>query len=65
MPGKIIAFMAWLLVGGLPVTGFVMWWGRKIKKKKHMKNDRTSGRHYSVRKMYKGKKWKQRKQRHE
>lgn len=56
MPGKIIAFMASLVVGSLPVTGFIMWLGRKSKKKKHKKKDRTRGRRSSVRKMYKGKK---------
>ena len=33
LPGKIIAFIASLFVAGLPVTGFLVWWGRRNKKK--------------------------------
>lgn len=29
--GKIIAFLSSLIVGSLPVTGFVIWWGRRKK----------------------------------
>lgn len=32
-PGKIIAFVASFLCATLPVTGFLMWWGRRKKKK--------------------------------
>ncbi|MCC9168940.1 PepSY-associated TM helix domain-containing protein [Pontibacter harenae] len=32
--GKIIAFLASLLAGSMPVTGFMIWWGRKKKNKK-------------------------------
>lgn len=39
LPGKIIAFTASLIAAALPVTGFVIWFGRrkKSKKKKHIK----------------------------
>jgi uncharacterized iron-regulated membrane protein len=32
LPGKIIAFLVSLLAASLPVTGFLLWLGRKIKK---------------------------------
>lgn len=31
LPGKIIAFVSSLLVASLPVTGFMMWWGKRGK----------------------------------
>lgn len=34
LPGKIIAFLASFICASLPVTGFIMWYGRKFKKKK-------------------------------
>lgn len=34
LPGKFIAFFASLLCASLPVTGFLMWYGRNFKKKK-------------------------------
>jgi uncharacterized iron-regulated membrane protein len=34
LPGKIIAFFASLLTATLPVTGVVMWFGRRKKTKK-------------------------------
>ena len=33
LPGKILAFFASLICASLPVTGFVIWWGRNKKKK--------------------------------
>lgn len=33
IPGKIIAFIASFICGMLPVTGFLIWWGRKYKAK--------------------------------
>jgi uncharacterized iron-regulated membrane protein len=33
LPGKILAFFASLIAASLPVTGFMIWWGRKKKKK--------------------------------
>lgn len=33
MPGKILAFSASLICASLPVTGFLIWWGRKRRKK--------------------------------
>ncbi|GAA4448977.1 PepSY-associated TM helix domain-containing protein [Rurimicrobium arvi] len=33
LPGKIIAFVAGLIAAGLPVTGFLIWLGRRKKKK--------------------------------
>lgn len=34
IPGKILAFIASLVSASLPVTGFLIWWGRKNKKQK-------------------------------
>ena len=34
LTGKIIAFFGSLFVAGLPVSGFMIWWGRRNKKKK-------------------------------
>jgi len=33
IPGKIIAFIASFICGMLPITGFLIWWGRNNKKK--------------------------------
>lgn len=33
LPGKIFAFLISLLIASLPVTGFLIWWGRKKKRK--------------------------------
>ena len=33
LPGKIIAFLASLVSASLPITGFMIWWGRRKKKK--------------------------------
>lgn len=32
LPGKILAFFASLICASLPVTGFIIWWGRRKKK---------------------------------
>ncbi len=37
LTGKIIAFIASLAAAALPVTGFVIWWGRRNKKPKKIK----------------------------
>lgn len=34
LPGKLLAFFASLIAGSLPITGFLIWWGRKKKGKK-------------------------------
>ena len=34
LPGKLLAFFASLIAASLPVTGFIMWWGKKQKKEK-------------------------------
>ena len=34
LPGKIMAFFAALIGASLPVTGFIVWWGKKKKKSK-------------------------------
>jgi uncharacterized iron-regulated membrane protein len=34
LPGKILAFFGALIGASLPVTGFLVWWGRKKKTKK-------------------------------
>jgi uncharacterized iron-regulated membrane protein len=33
-PGKVLAFLVTLIGASLPVTGFLVWYGRKFKKKK-------------------------------
>jgi uncharacterized iron-regulated membrane protein len=33
LPGKIIAFIASLLIASLPITGFLIFYGKKIRKK--------------------------------
>jgi uncharacterized iron-regulated membrane protein len=35
LPGKLLAFCLSAIIASLPVTGFLIWWGRKNKKKKH------------------------------
>ncbi|ARS34035.1 PepSY-associated TM helix domain-containing protein [Pontibacter actiniarum] len=35
MPGKILAFLASLVCSSLPVTGFLIWYGKRGKQKKH------------------------------
>lgn len=32
-PGKVMAFLASLIGASLPITGFLIWYGRKFKKK--------------------------------
>jgi len=34
LPGKVMAFFAGLLCASMPVTGFMIWWGRKNKSRK-------------------------------
>jgi uncharacterized iron-regulated membrane protein len=34
LPGKILAFSASLIIASLPVTGFLIWWGRRNKARK-------------------------------
>src|SRR5215217_8190973 len=41
-PGKVLAFLASLIGASLPVTGFLIWYGRKFKKKKG-KSDKGAG----------------------
>jgi len=33
LPGKIAAFFASLVAASLPITGFMIWWGRRKKNK--------------------------------
>jgi uncharacterized iron-regulated membrane protein len=42
LPGKIIAFLASLIPASLPVTGFLIWWGKKKKGKKESGEAKTS-----------------------
>ena len=42
LPGKIIAFVASLIAAALPVTGFVIWYGRRNKKKPSVKNTKKA-----------------------
>lgn len=37
LPGKFLAFCLSAIIASLPVTGFLIWWGRKNKKKKQKK----------------------------
>ncbi len=39
LPGKILAFLASLAIASLPVTGFLLWYGRKFKKKKYRRKE--------------------------
>lgn len=41
LPGKIIAFFASLIAASLPVTGFVIWWGRKKKRPRVKKTEQV------------------------
>ncbi|WP_240628041.1 PepSY-associated TM helix domain-containing protein [Terrimonas sp.] len=41
LPGKIMAFFASLIGASLPVTGFIIWWGKQKKKGKKGKNKAT------------------------
>ncbi len=34
LPGKVLACLASLVIASLPITGFVIWWGRRKKSKK-------------------------------
>tara|TARA_R110002153_G_C13303097_1_gene495833 strand:- start:893 stop:1258 length:366 start_codon:yes stop_codon:yes gene_type:complete len=34
LPGKILAFFLSAIIASLPITGFMIWWGRKNKNKK-------------------------------
>lgn len=40
-PGKVMAFLASLIGASLPITGFLIWYGRKFKKKKSAKKTDT------------------------
>lgn len=41
LPGKILAFLISLSCASLPVTGFMIWYGRKFKKKKSLRPEKT------------------------
>lgn len=41
-PGKVLAFLASLIGASLPITGFLIWYGRKFKKKKKVAAVETS-----------------------
>lgn len=43
IPSKIIAFLASLISASLPVTGFIIWYGKKFKKKKKGKKEPVKG----------------------
>ncbi|WP_439483134.1 PepSY-associated TM helix domain-containing protein [Cyclobacterium plantarum] len=36
-PGKVLAFLLSLIIASLPITGFLLWYGRKVKAKKDKK----------------------------
>jgi uncharacterized iron-regulated membrane protein len=42
LPGKILAFCASLVCASLPVTGFLIWWGRNRKRKVDKRNYKTA-----------------------
>jgi uncharacterized iron-regulated membrane protein len=42
-PGKVMAFLASLIGASLPITGFLIWYGRKFKKKKSKKDSDPGG----------------------
>lgn len=41
LPGKILAFCASLVCASLPVTGFIIWWGRNRKKRPAKNRDKS------------------------
>ena len=41
LPGKVLAFLASLIGASLPITGFLIWYGRKFKKKNSKGNKST------------------------
>lgn len=41
LPGKILTFFAGLICASLPVTGFVIWWGRRRKSAREAKKKRN------------------------
>jgi uncharacterized iron-regulated membrane protein len=43
IPSKIVAFLASLISASLPVTGFIIWYGKKFKKKKKDKKAPAAG----------------------
>jgi uncharacterized iron-regulated membrane protein len=45
LPSKILTFFAGLICASLPVTGFVIWWGRRKKGSKEEKAGRDSASH--------------------
>lgn len=51
LPGKVLAFLASLIIASLPVTGFIIWWGRSKKSKKYSLKVNKPARTYS-KKMY-------------
>ncbi|MBX9850607.1 MAG: PepSY domain-containing protein [Cytophagaceae bacterium] len=42
LPGKFLAFFASLIVASLPITGFMIWWGRRKKEKRSRLNLKSS-----------------------
>ncbi len=48
LPGKILAFFASLICASLPVTGTLLWWGRRHKKKSQPKVRRTAAKPATV-----------------
>jgi uncharacterized iron-regulated membrane protein len=40
-PGKVLAFLASLIGASLPITGFLIWYGRKFKKKNPKYNGKS------------------------
>ena len=41
-PGKVLAFLSTLIGASLPVTGFLIWWGRKFGKNRKARKSRNS-----------------------
>lgn len=41
LPGKILAFFASLIAASLPITGVIIWWGRRTKKKPNDEINKT------------------------
>lgn len=39
IPGKLLAFFASLVAASLPITGFIIWWGRRKKAKANRKSE--------------------------
>ncbi|WP_276131846.1 PepSY domain-containing protein [Polluticoccus soli] len=45
LPGKMLAFFASLIIASLPITGTLIWWGRRKKSKQSQNTQKASVKH--------------------